>query len=105
VIIVYFAASIATVLFSFTLLRFAAKGRIGRAGVVHLASGVVLLGIGVQQSHGSTAAGSAFITLCAVAVVANGLVAAWTDRGERRGGMRAQFTAVIRGSDDDIQQE
>ena len=99
VVTAYFATSIAIVLFSFTLLRYTAKGRIGRTGVLHAVSGLVILVIGFTLYLEDAPSTAWFIGLCAALIIVNGLVSAWVDRESRRGGLGSQFVAVLRGGD------
>lgn len=99
-IVDYFAISVAVVLFSFALLRFAAKGRLGGPGVLHVASGAGVIALGIALSEPGMSQMPAVVSICAVVVIVNGLASAWVDRSAT-GGMRTRITAVVRGREDD----
>jgi low temperature requirement protein LtrA len=80
-VIEYFAVSIGVVLLSFALLRYAAKGRIGGPGVLHIISGLLVIAIGLLLGEGGMDALYFVIVGSAVLVGVNGLVAAVMQRG------------------------
>jgi low temperature requirement protein LtrA len=92
----YFTVCIAVVLFSFALLRFAAKGHVGGPGVLHIVSGVAVICLGVALEEPGMGQMPAVVSICAVVVIGNGLASAWVDRSPA-GGMRSRFSAVLRG--------
>jgi low temperature requirement protein LtrA len=95
----YFTTSIATVLLSFALLRFAAKGTLGISGILQVTSGLVILVTGLALAAAGAEDLYAVIGACAVIVVANGVIASWSDRERRDGSVRAQLAAAARGAD------
>ena len=96
----YFAASIATVLLSFALLRYSAKGRLGVAGYVHVASALLVLATGIILSARQSDALEPLIAASAVVVIANGLISSWSDRATRHGGLGTQLGSIVRGYDE-----
>lgn len=74
-----FLACVATVLLSFALLEFAARGRLGPQGWVQLASGLVVAASAVAVDHSAWSL-AAIVTAGTVVVLANAAVAVVFDR-------------------------
>ena len=80
-IVDYFTFCIAVVLLSFALLRFAAKGHIGGPGVLHVVSGVLVLGLGAVLVGPGMDQMPVVVGFCAVVVIVNGSPRhGWTGR-------------------------
>ena len=76
----YFVACVATVLVSFALLRYSTKGRLGLAGWVQAASGVVILAVGLVLPRGGEEEVLIVVGVCAAVVIGNAVLAVWTDK-------------------------
>lgn len=96
-VIEYFSFSIGAVLLSFALLRYTSKGRLGIPGVLHVLSGILIIGIGLLLGDTGGQALNTVIVSSVVLVVVNGSVAAWVDRSGV-GSARERFATMMRGT-------
>lgn len=92
----YFAGAIATVLLSFTLIRYAVTGRFGRIGLLNLGSAALAVAVAMIVDDSGQRGINLTIGLCAAIVIVNGAATAWSGSPERTSpGARA--AAILRG--------
>lgn len=95
--LLYFGFSLATVFFSFALLGWTVRGRLGAPGWVQICSGVLVIGIGLIATIGEDRSVNAVMITTSVLVIANALFAVWVDRADVTSGWRNILRAVIAG--------
>ena len=101
----YFVISLALVLFSFATLGFTARGRLGVAGWVQIASGLAILGGGALVLPGEDASLTLIIGGCAIVIIANALVTVVVDQGGAPGAWNVALGRALRGSGADEDNE
>jgi low temperature requirement protein LtrA len=92
----YFAGSIATVLVSFALIRYAVTGRLGRIGLLNLGSAATAVTVAMVVDDSGQLGIDLTIGLSAAIVIVNGVATAWSGFPTRTSpGARA--AAILRG--------
>jgi len=99
--LLYFALSLATVFFSFAVLGFTVLGRLGTAGLVQIASGIIVVVAGLVVAQGEEASVRTLMIAASILVVGNALFAVWTERATDSGGWRSALRRVA-GSEDGV---
>jgi low temperature requirement protein LtrA len=99
-ILVYFVGCLATVLVSFAILTFTAKGRLGPPGWSQLASAALLVLVGIVFVPRDDTSTSVIVGLSAAIVIGNAVLAVWMDSGPNRGQRRRALAAALRGGED-----
>ena len=93
--LLYFGFSLATVFFSFALLGWTVRGRLGAPGWVQVCSGIVVIGIGMTGTVGDDRSVNMVMGTAAVLVIVNALFAVWIERSAMAPGWRNTLKAVI----------
>ncbi len=99
--LLYFGISLAMVFFSFALLGWTVRGRLGLPGWVQLISGIAVVCIASAGTSGDDRSITTVVIVTAALVIANALFAVWTERAEVTHGWRNTLKAVVEGERDD----
>ena len=87
--------------FSFAVLGFTVLGRLGTAGLVQIASGIIVVVAGLVVAQGEEASVRTLMIAASILVVGNALFAVWTERATDSGGWRSALRRVA-GSEDGV---
>jgi low temperature requirement protein LtrA len=91
----YFVLCLSLVLFSFAALSFTAKGSLGLQGWVQLVCGVIIVTVGLVLVPRDDTSTTAVIVLSAAIVIANAVIAVWSDEAREQHAWRASLGIAL----------